>query len=87
MQTALMAGMSISDFWESTPREIDIVIQAHIESRKEAVALAWLNAAWQRCKKLPSLSSVIGTEKVNQTPEQMLEFIKHVNKKLGGKVW
>lgn len=57
--------------------------------QKDKIILAWANAAWsQMGKKMPSLKKVLGdTEKVEQTEDQMLETIKKINAKMGGRIF
>lgn len=49
--------------------------------------LTYLNAAWVRCKRMPSLNKVLGKKepiKKQMTDEEMFEKVKALNKAFGG---
>ncbi len=62
-QQALRANISIADFWDSTPAEIYVAIDAYgwgLEQKQKQLAWAvWHIAALTRAKKMPPLSSLV----------------------------
>lgn len=86
-------GLSILEFWEMTPFELNIVITARADRLKQEqedrIVAAYLSAYWQRVKKLPSLKSILEENKPKkpQTAEDMLEEIKRLNAAMGGTVY
>lgn len=50
-------------FWEMTPRETFAAMEAanwrEERQAKHDVRMAWINANWQRAKRMPSLNSVL----------------------------
>lgn len=94
LKTAAKAGIRPADFWKMTPAELIICIEGyvstHTESLKEAITVAYMNASWQRSKKMPRLETVLnkidGTTrkktKKAQTPEEMLAVAKAVTENL-----
>lgn len=60
---AIQAGIRPADFWDLTPYQTYLFIKEYRESIKRAhaenVAVAWLNARWQRCKEMPTLQKVL----------------------------
>lgn len=86
---AVRVGIDLNDFWNMTPYELTIYIDAWNEKEKQEderyIVSAWLSAAWYRCEKLPKLSEILGREiETEQTDEQLLESIIELNKKFGG---
>lgn len=91
MMAALRVGLSISEYNEITPHELNMHIKAYNERQKRddnnGLALAYLNAGWTRAKRLPPWNKVIEQEKPKaQTPEQMLKMVQMLNAKFGGLV-
>lgn len=94
LKSAARAGIRPAEFWDMTPAELIICaeefVAAQIGSFKEAVTVAYMNAAWQRSKKMPRLESVLkkidGTtrkeKKKAQTPEEMYEVAVAMTKRL-----
>lgn len=80
MVDALCAGMGISEFWESTPREVSIFFEAmarKLEREQEnIISHAWLTAKLQRVKKIPNLDNFI--KKRAQTEEEMLRSMQNI---------
>lgn len=84
LKSAARAGIKPAEFWDMTPAELIICaeeyVAAHIGSFKEAITVAYMNAAWQRSKKMPRLETVLkkidGTtrkeKKKAQSPEEMV---------------
>jgi hypothetical protein len=55
--------------------------------QEERLMLTYLNAAWVRCKRMPSLNKLLGkTEpaKKKMTDEEMFKKVKMLHKALGG---
>lgn len=83
--------MSISEYNEITPHELNLCIQAYNERMtiegKERLTIAYLTAAWGRVKKMPDLKKILGEEKRKklQTPEQMLKVVQQLNAAFGGR--
>lgn len=91
MKAALRIGLSIMEYNELTPHELNLHIQAYNEQlrhqSKEGMMVAYLTAAWSRAKKMPSWEKIFGQEiDKTQTPEQMLNAVKLLNTKLGGDI-
>lgn len=92
MSVAFQIGIGPLEFWELTPRELGVLVSAHLEKAKrdheERLLIAYLGAYWQRIKKMPSIKEVLkqsGTAEPKQkTPEQLLEQVKRMNEALGG---
>lgn len=62
-RTALRAGMSTGEFWDSTPREVYDVVRAAAFRQDQALATAWLGGAWSReGVKLPPLKDFVSDE-------------------------
>ena len=90
LRTAVMANIKPAEFWEMTPAELIICVEGHvathIETFKESVTTAYMNAAWQRAKKMPRLESVlrkidgkvVKEKKKAQTPEEMMAIAKAI---------
>ena len=59
--------MGVEEFWSLTPRELHLVMEARVwqmeQARKQAVQTAWLTAALERSKRMPSLRRMLGNDK------------------------
>lgn len=71
--------------------ELNLYIEDYKDRTKneqeERLILTYLNAAWQRCKRMPNLNKLLGMkepEKKKMTDIEMFEKIKMLNKALGG---
>lgn len=88
MKTAAAIGIGIRDFWEMTPAELGIYVSAHNDMEKQkqenALVLEYTNAALQRSKKMPALKEMLSQKPKQQTTEQMLAMVKHLNAMYGG---
>lgn len=63
---AVESGVTIDEFWHSTPRELQILSRARIkQTSNSAVFLAWHAAALMRIEKLPPLTELLGTGKAS----------------------
>lgn len=83
--------MSLSEYDELTPHELNLHIQAYNEKltreSKERITAAYLVAGWSRTKKLPDLKKILGEDRRNeQTEKQMLNTVKMLNAAFGGVV-
>lgn len=94
MLTAYMhAGLDGKRFWEITPRtyiqEIEAAIHREERDLKKQKVIAWLNASFQRAKKLPKLAEVLGEQK-KLTHDQVVGHLKslsHGKKKRSLEEW
>lgn len=95
LEIAAAIGVCPLTFWQITPGELSIMVEAYNRKRKEdheeKLIVAYLGAYWQRVKKMPSIKEYLGQEekknKKNQTVEDMLNEIKKLNAALGGTVY
>ena len=91
--------MPITEFWEITPYELSLKIDAYskckTEQLKEKITLAYLNSLWtiqwlgkrhQHPRPLKEILANIGKEKKTMTDEQMFEMVKVLNAMFGGEV-
>ena len=87
MKIATRIGISLKDFWDMTPLELFISIEAfedrEKERSKEILIQAYYTESFARMKKLPKLKDLL-KEKKKQTNEQMLEVVKRLNAMMGG---
>lgn len=93
MKTATLIGINVLDFWELTPYEFSLTVEAFNknkeEEQEEKLTLVWLGAAWQRAKKMPRLREILNKIETPQkmTDEQMLKKVKALNSALGGETY
>jgi hypothetical protein len=63
MRNALRSGISVTEFWQLTPREtwaaIDAAVWREQQQEEHDMAMAWLMAKLSRAKKIPSLKSLL----------------------------
>lgn len=89
-------GLSLSEYEEFTPKELNLLAEVYAEKEKEKVesniTFAWLNAYYQRVEKLSPLKECLD-EALGRTPkgeemsdDAMLEMVKRLNAQFGGKV-
>ena len=71
--------------------ELNFYIEEYKEraqhEQEERLILTYLNAAWQRSKRMPSLNKLLGKKepvKKKMTDEEMFEKVKMLHKALGG---
>lgn len=71
--------------------ELNFYIEEYKErtqgEQEERLILAYLNAAWQRSKRMPSLNKLLGKKepvKKVMSDEEMFEKVKMLHKALGG---
>lgn len=97
MKTAVMIGISPIEFWELTPNEFFVMIDAYIERKKfeseEKITLAYINSLWTAqftlmmlSKRRPPKLDEILKKKKQMTPKEMLAQVKILNAFFGGKV-
>ncbi len=74
LENAVTAGIKVADFWDMTPRETEVVIDAYVDKKelegKEMRAHAWMVAALSRSKKMPELDKFLDPPKP-KTPEEI----------------
>lgn len=96
MKLAISVEIPISEFWEMTPMELNMVAEHYFKRERkeyeEKVTLAYLNASWtiqwlgkksNHPKPLAELLN-IKEEKKAMTDDEMLEKVKLLNNMLGG---
>lgn len=75
-------------FWTYTPFEIGLLIESYNERMKyesdERITQAYLTAYWNRVQEMPSLKEVLG---IKEDEDELLNYIKALNAKLGGEVF
>lgn len=63
LENALRCGLSISEFWELTPKEtlmqMEAVIWREKRQAKATITQAWLTAALGRVKRMPALAQLL----------------------------
>lgn len=97
--TAARLGISLSEYNDMTPHELNIYIQAYKEKiqyendkmqadYETAITIAYLQARWTiqwlGKNKPDPLHKILGIKPKEQTPEEMLEEIKRLNMEMGG---
>ena len=97
MKIAAEIGMNFSEFWEITPYEWSLQVEAHSKRKKEAneeqVTLAYVNALWtiqwmgKKENHPKPLNEILGIkeEKKVMTDQQMLEKVRQLNAIFGGR--
>jgi hypothetical protein len=67
---ALRCGLTIGEFWELTPHEVYLSIDAYLwrtgQQQRHDFTVAWLNAKLQRAKKIPSLKVMLMDKKAQK---------------------
>jgi hypothetical protein len=91
LKTAILIGLSVSEFDEMTPYELMIFLEAYTEKEEadlqEAVTLVWLGEYYHRLKRLPALKGELKKFLKNEqemTDEEMLDVVKTLNAQFGG---
>lgn len=76
-----------------TAYEFNLKVEAYqehkIEKEEMALTVAYLNAGWQRAKKMPKLDKYLRKEskkQKRQTPQEMFDQIMRMNAALEGEV-
>ena len=74
---ALRAGIRVLEFWDLTPRETYMMIDASIwreeVQQKRDLVLAWQTAALTRAKRMPSLKQLLNTKPARPLVGEELE--------------
>lgn len=84
--------LPLTEFWNMTPYEFFILVEAYIENEeersKELIIQAYYTEAFARMKKLPKLEKILNStkSKKKQTDEEMLRVVEELNRRLGGEV-
>ena len=94
MKTAIHCGISISEYEEMTPYELNLIAESYEEMQEveahEKVTLVWLNEYYHRQKKLPSLKKCLeeffGKEKQPMSDEEMLKVVERLNSQFNGNI-
>ncbi len=94
MKIATLCSLSPLEFWELTPYEFSLVVNAYAKRREEEaeekIILAYMNSAWTiqfLSKNKPKLDSVLKKKiKKEMTDKEMLNQVKLLNNILGGEV-
>lgn len=100
MKLAISVEVPLSEFWEITPRELNLVAEDYYEKQKnnfkEKLSLEYYNAMWtiqwlgkKHPKPLNEILDDLYVEKENKkemTDEQMLNQVKVLNVLFGGTV-
>lgn len=91
MKAAIKIGVSLRDYDDMTPHELNLHIYAHNERMRqqgnEGLTLAYLTALWGRVKKMPNLKKLLEEEPkptAPQTDDEMLRIVKMMNQCAGG---
>ena len=88
----MQIGYRILDFWEITPYEFNLVINAYAENKKEhedeMITQAYLTAYLQRVKKMPQLKTLIKSTQPKKvmTDDEMMKQVMKFNAMLGGEI-
>lgn len=99
MKLAALVGISISEFWEMTPYELNLYAETYFEKQKQdykdKISLEYYNAMWtiqwlgkrsQQPKPLNEILDNLYKEKKIMTDEEMLEQVKMLNAIFGGEL-
>lgn len=94
LKTAILVGISLSEFEEMTPYELALHVETVTELKmaelEEKLTLVWMGEYYHRVKKLPKLQDELKKlrqqEKVLMSDEQMLDVVKMLNAQFGGTV-
>lgn len=89
MKAALRIGLSLAEYNEITPYELNLHIQFYNErmslDNKERLTAAYMTAYWGRVKRMPDLKKILGEDQQkNQSAEQMLAVVRKLNAAFGG---
>lgn len=99
MKLAVSVDVSLSEFWEITPYELNLLVENYYERQKneykDKITLAYVNAMWtiqwlgkrsQHPKPLNKILDDLYKEKKVMTNEEMLTRVKMLNSMFGGDV-
>ena len=91
MELAALIDMSITEFWEITPHELNIRAKGYAKRQEQQQKLtiyqAYLISRWVWSKKI-DIKKYLGENKPKRkmSDEEMLERVKQLNALLGGEV-
>ena len=91
MELAALVGISITEFWEITPFELNVAAKGYArrqeQQQKLSIYQAYLISRWVWAKKI-DIKKILGEAKPKRrmTDEEMLEKAKVLNALLGGTV-
>lgn len=92
MELAASIGISMSEFWQMTPHELNICAKSYekkrIEEQKESMYHAYLISRWVWKERINIQKELgkIGKKKKVMTDDEMLEQVMKLNKLFGGEV-
>lgn len=99
MKLAISVEVPMTEFWEMTPYELNLIAKDYQEKQrdsfKEKLSLEYYNAMWtiqwlgkksQHPKPLEEILDILFKEKKIMTDEQMLKRVMGINKLFGGEV-
>jgi hypothetical protein len=90
LETAAQIGLDILTFWELTPYEFGLNVDAYLKKTKRESNERWTQAFaiahWQRVKKMPNLEKILGKEKTKKemSDKEMFRVVTALNKAFGG---
>ena len=89
LEAATGIGMSMLEFWEISPKELALAINGYIKRQetrnKESIYQAYLISRWIWAKKI-NIKEILEVKEEEMQPENMLNVVKALNAKYGGKV-
>src|SRR3546814_270114 len=84
------AGFDPDSFWRQTPRTLEAIMAGYSArvkwDHRERMSAAWHGAAFERSKKMPKLTEVLGDEEKpkQRSNDQMLQMLRSIQKQSGG---
>src|SRR3546814_76848 len=84
------AGFDPDSFWRQTPRTLKAIMAGYSArvkwDHRERMSAAWHGAAFERSKKMPKLTEVLGDEEKpkQRSNDQMLQMLRSIQKQSGG---
>lgn len=77
------------EFWEISPKELSLAVKGYTKRQeirsKENIYQAYLISRWVWAKKI-DIKEILGEREEEMQPENMLNVVKALNAKYGGKV-
>ena len=86
----MICGVTINEFWDITPGELNFVVEANNEKEKNRlktdITVAYYNAIFQRSKTMPRLENVLKDldGKKEKSDNDMFDMVQKLHKQLGG---
>jgi lipase chaperone LimK len=88
LKVAFRCGLSIQDYEYMTPYELMLAVEEYQDrmriEHEARIVQAYMTAAWQRAKRMPSLKKVLRDvqpkQMKQQSPEEMLAVIIQIHK-------